>query len=38
MLRITPHSTGGTADITTPANKLRPTMPAEARDFGEKDE
>jgi hypothetical protein len=38
MLRITPHSAGGTADITTPAKKLRPTMAAEACDFGEKDE
>jgi hypothetical protein len=38
MLRIAPNPIRGFADHIMPAGKVRPTMPAKAGDFAEKDE
>src|SRR5579872_4760204 len=38
MLRMTPHSTEGTVDITTSVRNLRPAQPGASRHFDEKDE
>jgi hypothetical protein len=35
ILRITPHSIGGNADITTPGTNFRPAAPDAGHHFGE---